>query len=97
MRCVFRVAGDDYAGIMNWLIPDEDADWERMRWSSKRYWIFTIVADASLSRQCLAKVLCMGKHRAHSSGMMEKNSVMVRSLVFCSLLVISSNADTSKF
>ena len=56
--------------------------------------MFTIVADASLSRQRLAKVLCTGKHRANSSGVTEKNSVMVRSMVIYPLLVIYSGADT---
>ena len=82
---------------MNWLIPDEKAAWERMGWSSKRHWMFTIVADASLSRQRLAKVLWMGNHRARSSGIIAKNSVTVRKMVFCPLLVISSGADNPKF
>ena len=29
MRGVFRVAGDDYARMVNWLVPDEDAAWVR--------------------------------------------------------------------
>ena len=27
MRDVFRVAGDDYARMVNWLVLDEDAAW----------------------------------------------------------------------
>ena len=55
MRCVFRVAGDDYAGMMSCLIPDErqlGRGWD----GRVKDWMFTIVADASLSRQRLAKV-----------------------------------------
>ena len=67
-----------------------------MGWSRKRHSVrmFTIVAEASLSRQRLAKVLCTGKHRADSSGRTEENSVMVRRMVFCPLLVTNSGADT---
>ena len=69
-----------------------------MGWSRKRHSVrmFTIVADASLSRQRLAKVLCTGKHRADSSGMTEKNCFVVRSIVFCPLLVTNSGADTPR-
>ena len=59
MRDVFRVAGDDYARIVNWLVLDEDAAWmgEDGVVESETVEIFIIVADASLSRQRLAKVL----------------------------------------
>ena len=55
-----------------------------MGWSRKRHAVrmFTIVAYASLSRQRLAKVFCTGKHRAYSSGMREKSSVILRSMAF---------------
>ena len=59
--------------------------------------MFTIVADASLSRQRLAKVLWMGKQRAHSLGIIAKYSVMVRNMVCCPLLVIISGAETPIF
>lgn len=97
MRRVFRVAGDNYAGMINWLVPDEEAAWERAGWWSKRNWIFTTVADASLSRQRLAKVLWMGKHRAYSSAMIEGYSVKVGNMVFCPLLVTSPGVETPEF
>ncbi len=60
MRGVFRVAGYNYARMINLLVSDEEV-WEKMGCGRVRdryvyIYLFTIVADASLSRQGLANL-----------------------------------------